>query len=75
MEEKIAIRLAELYTGRYKAETNMVRSLRYSYDQEKITQWIEHLAELRGRIWQLEELLPQSKIQEIKNQLPFKIDY
>lgn len=67
-KDRIKKRLADLYRGRATAETNLVKSLRYVTDMKKVNERIDTLVEYRGRIQELEYMLPTKEIDEIKKE-------
>ena len=66
--EKIEKRLSDLYKGRTRVEKELVTSIRYSTNQEKITEWLDCLVEYRGRIQELEYLLSSKVVERIRKE-------
>jgi len=72
--DKIIKRLKDLYIARTKLEKTLVGGLRYSTDMEKINDKLVYLAEYRGRIQELEDLLDSETVNKIKLELNIGFD-
>ena len=69
MENKIINRLKDLYKHRTEIEKKLVISLRYITKDEQIQENINNLSEMRGRIQELEDILTQEQVNNIKSEL------